>query len=387
MELVYGVLIAIFGIGTIMILRLVTTLFHEMGHAIPALLFTNKQVEVYIGSYGNIDDNSFFKFGRLEMYFKWDLLQWQIGMCRHMEKIESTIKNVLVILGGPIASLLISIPLIINLKSIYANELLFFLSIIFIASAIIDLVVNLIPFSSGMRMHDGGAAFSDGYLLLSIFSRSIKKEKFFEFENNYQDEEYELVIKKGKEYLQKDRNNRFVYNFMIQSFIKLNRSSEALDCFTQLKQIDKLDNEDYFQIGTLYNKIGEYDEALKFLNHSFHYNFSDPAVTNQMGYAHLELGNTHEALKLFSETISKSPQFVLAYINRARLLISMDEYEAAGFDLHNAKILEDKNPNLYFYLGLIKERQGHIKEAVAFYEQAKELGCERHGLDYKIETL
>ena len=387
MEILFGVLIAVFGIGSIVILRLVTTLFHEMGHAIPALLFTKKQVEVYIGSYGNIDNTSYFKFGRLEMYFKWNLLQWRIGMCRHLEKINGTLKHFIVILGGPIASLFISIPLILNLKSLQTNELLFFLSLVFIASAIIDLVVNLIPTSTAMSMHDGGAAYSDGYLLLTLFTRRLQKKEFFEFEKNFEDKKYELVIQQGKDYLYKNKKDRFVYDFMIQSFIKLNRNVEALEYYTHLKQIDKLDNEDYFQIGLLYNKTGKYDKALKFLNHSFHFNFSDPEVTNEMGYAHLELGNTNESLKLFSETISKSPGFAPAHINRARLLISLDEYEAADIDLHNASILNDKNPNLYFYKGLVKERRGHFKDAVEFYKRAKELGCDRHGLDYKIATL
>ncbi len=387
MEFVYGVLIAFVGIGMVILLRLLTTLFHELGHAIPALLFTKKSVEVYIGSYGNIEDTTYFKVGRFEMYFKWNLLKWQIGMCRHLGQIKSTWKHILVILGGPIASLLISIPLILNLRNIQANNILLFLSVVFIACAVIDLIVNLIPSSTAMSMHDGGTAYSDGYQLLSIVNRSKMPKTFFELENKFQKEQYKEVIGLAELHLEKEKKERFVYDFLIQSLIKTDENAKALSYYTLLKQHIKLETPDYFEIGKLYNKLGQHEEALKFLNHSFHYNFQDPGITNEMGKAHMELGNIQEAIKIFTETISKAPQYPLAYSNRARAFIHIDELDFAKDDLHIAKILDDKDPIMYFYYGLYFERRNDFEKAVEYYKEAKSLGCKQHGLDYKIETL
>ena len=54
MQLIFGILIALFGLALIIVIKLSTTFFHEMGHAIPALIFTKKPVSVYVGSYGDI---------------------------------------------------------------------------------------------------------------------------------------------------------------------------------------------------------------------------------------------------------------------------------------------------------------------------------------------
>ena len=53
MEVLLGVLIGIASLLGIMGSRLITTFIHETGHAMSALLLTNGNVEMYVGSYGN----------------------------------------------------------------------------------------------------------------------------------------------------------------------------------------------------------------------------------------------------------------------------------------------------------------------------------------------
>ena len=71
MGILTGILFALVAILVIILIKQSTTFFHEMGHAIPALIFTKKSVTVYIGSYGDISKTTQFKLGRLTIYFKW----------------------------------------------------------------------------------------------------------------------------------------------------------------------------------------------------------------------------------------------------------------------------------------------------------------------------
>ena len=106
-----GIITAILMIVGVLLTRSITTLVHEYGHALPALLFTEKEVKVYVGSYGNLDNALTVKLGRLTTYLKFNLLNWNIGMCQHEGEYSKT-KRAIIILGGPIASVLLSIPLL-----------------------------------------------------------------------------------------------------------------------------------------------------------------------------------------------------------------------------------------------------------------------------------
>ena len=66
MDYIYGILLGIIWISGIIFMRSITTFFHEMGHAIPALLFTQKEkVNVFVGTYGDISNSLQLNFGRL----------------------------------------------------------------------------------------------------------------------------------------------------------------------------------------------------------------------------------------------------------------------------------------------------------------------------------
>src|ERR1700733_4247692 len=54
---------------TLNISNFITILIHELGHAIPALLFTQKPVTIYAGTFGD-DTSQKFKFGRLTIFVR-----------------------------------------------------------------------------------------------------------------------------------------------------------------------------------------------------------------------------------------------------------------------------------------------------------------------------
>ena len=75
METLSGVLIAISFIFLVFFIRIFTTLIHELGHAIPSLIFTTQEVAIHVGSYGD-DKNSFeIDLGRLKAFFKIDIVE------------------------------------------------------------------------------------------------------------------------------------------------------------------------------------------------------------------------------------------------------------------------------------------------------------------------
>ena len=94
-------------IGVVLV-RYITTLIHELGHAIPSLMFTDKDVVIHIGSYGDSKKSLKMDFGRLKAFFKLDILRWNIGLCQHGH-VKEYLHNFIIIIGGPIFSLLVGI--------------------------------------------------------------------------------------------------------------------------------------------------------------------------------------------------------------------------------------------------------------------------------------
>ncbi len=387
MAIFTGILYALIGLLLIIVIKLSTTFFHEMGHAIPALLFTQKNVQVYVGSYGNISKTTNFELGRLKIYFKWNLLDWKMGMCRHEEVPKKTWQNVLIILGGPIASLIIALPILLNLRAIEPYPVPFLIAIVFIAAAFYDFVVNMIPTSSPIKMHDGSIAFCDGYALYNIAIRSSAPPEYFKLEEKFQAKKYDEVLTMGKEILEEKPKYRFVYEFMIESLKEKKDIDGALEMFLLLKHNLNLTDIDYFNIGKLYRLNGNYTEALKFFDHYRHKHFSDVELLNEIALAHLELGNNEKAIETLDASLHVDQKYLQTYITRSHALINLREYDYAKADLELVFKITDKNPDANFLFGLLHEKLNNNKQALHYYEQAQLLKCEMHGLDFRIASV
>ncbi|MGI4863136.1 MAG: hypothetical protein ACRYFZ_04385 [Janthinobacterium lividum] len=130
------------------------TLLHELGHAVPALLFTRADVTMYLGSYGDQTNSWRVKIGLLEVYMKRSLF-WRTGLCVHTGSNLSKAENCVIILGGVLVSVLVAAlgfyaALAGNLHG--AVKLFMFLLVLF---AVVSLVTNLVPSQRGGLPNDG----------------------------------------------------------------------------------------------------------------------------------------------------------------------------------------------------------------------------------------
>jgi tetratricopeptide (TPR) repeat protein len=387
MNVLLGIVVGIGAILLIILLRLSTTLFHELGHAIPALIFTKKGVEVYIGSYGDISNTRQVQIGRLKLFFKWKIFDWKIGMCRAEEGMDADWKNVIMILAGPIASLLIAIPLLINLMSLNPNSILFFISVMFIAAAGADFIINMIPFNSSIKMHDGTVAHSDGYALINIIRRKLLPDSYFELEHLYLNKDYDALLKNANAMLANGEQERFIYDFIINVNNDLKNNNAGLLAYKELEQNFKLNDQDYFNIGKLYRQNGNYSEALRYYNHFYYKNFGNIELLKELGITQIELGNNELAIKRLNTVIEEAPESYTAFLFRSRAYINLEKFELAKNDLETVKEVLPDEPLLYYHYGLLYKKLNRLKEALANFQQAEILNCDQHGLAYTIEEI
>src|SRR5579859_2563186 len=104
----YLPLIALMIIGPLLITRPFTVLFHELGHAIPAILLSKEKVTIYVGSYGDPAKSFRVNIGLLEVWFRYNPFKWRSGLTIPSAKGISLDKKIIYTLMGPVASFAIA---------------------------------------------------------------------------------------------------------------------------------------------------------------------------------------------------------------------------------------------------------------------------------------
>ena len=386
MQFILGILIVFISIALVMILRSFTTLIHELGHAFPALLFTRNAVKVYVGTYGDTKGSYRLSLGRLEVFFRINLLDWKIGMCEHKGSIMVW-QRVIIILGGPLASVLLSIPLFFAVLQGGLHQVLAGLLMIFIMAALIDFFVNIIPVNHPIPMHDGAVSYNDGYQLYILFWRLFRSEEYLMIEEDLQEGKYEEVIKKVKEQIAGGRKEKEIYDLLIAAYIATDQYETVLKTYAEVKKHFKLTDQDDLRIAQTYMQLNQYEEALNYYERYYQKHFQDAGLLTEIGYAKIQLGRYEEARKNLDAAIYHAPNLIKAYLNRTLVNIRTESYKAAAHDL---SIIEQKvknHPETFYYHGLLHDEQGNYKEALDYYKQAKAMNVNQHSLDFRMETL
>lgn len=387
MEYLQGILLGIAWIGGIILMRSITTLFHELGHALPALVFTKKEkVNVFVGTYGDLTNSMQLHFGRLALYLKLNVFNWRIGLCTH-GGIKGLIPQIIVILGGPLASLLItSFAFYIIVTKEYSEMWVVFI-VFFLISALIDFLVNVDPSHTPIKLYDNSVTYSDGYQLRNVFKRRGLPEAFFKAEKLFYEKEYDAALAITSDILEVETSKKPVYDLAVNTYIAKKDYSSALKIYEAFKAIHPYTYMDFYQIGWLNFKLNRWDTALSYFDHCNYQKHTDGLVLCHRGYIHLQRGNMQRAQQDILAAKSYSPDNALAWNNSGLLKIKQGDLAGANDDLRKALFLAPKSPDIYYHLGLFYEEKRNFQEALAHYRLAKDLGLEFHGIDLKIAEI
>lgn len=358
MGIFLGIFIAIISILTVLVLRSLTTFFHEMGHAIPALIFSKDYVHVYVGTYGNISNCSHFKFGRLEIFFRLNLLDWKIGMCEHVPTKEMW-KTALIILGGPIASLIISLPLIWILANYEVTEVLFLIMSMFVLAASFDFLVNMTPWNTPIYMHNGHVSFCDGYMLLAFWARAFSPKEYRALEELFLEKKYRLVQDKAEELISAGNTYRRIYDLGIQASMVLQKSAEALWFYEKLNEKHKLQSVDFMNIAKLYLEQKREEDALQCLNQCIHLQHNFIEALLERGIIRAKRKDYQSALNDFNMAIFHGPENGHFYVHRASAKIQTKDFEGALKDLNAAQNLGEESKHLRLVWDDLKWARGN----------------------------
>ena len=161
---------------TLVVVRVLTTIVHELGHAFFGLIFLKGDFEIYIGSYGDPDKGSHFKIGRIMFHFIYDPFSIATGVfCYNQQKI-SYFKDFLITLGGPLASLLITVLYMYLAVFSPLPEVIKISFYIFAGSSAMDFWYNIKPDTTPIVLHNKKTVYNDGYMLRYRWNQLQNKE-------------------------------------------------------------------------------------------------------------------------------------------------------------------------------------------------------------------
>jgi hypothetical protein len=379
-----GILIILLFLGVALISRSVTTLVHELGHAIPSLLFTKEEVIVCVGSYGDVSNSLKICLGRLRIFLKFNFLAWNLGLCSH-QGTSGFWKTLILIIGGPVASLVLALSLVFLIFTNNYSDVTIVVLTFFILSSIWDFAVNIYPISTPFYLFNGSEIYNDGYLFLSLIKHRNYPEGYYsamEFSINH---EYEKAVTAFKKLLDEGFDTREVNDQIISNLMKKGAFEEALNHFGSYKLPKKLKHRDYFTLGSIYFHLKKYEDAIKCLNKAIHKDFQNVQYLNKRGLCFTEIRAHKNAFRDFNAAIYYNPNYLLAYLGRGYSKLLLNDLEGAHADIREVIEFDDEIPESYVYLGFYYNKKGEYQLANENFEKAKAMNADYHGLDFMIE--
>lgn len=380
MEFFLGILIGIGFIALAILSRSITTFFHELGHAIPALIFTSEEVYLVVGSYGDLDKSFYVKLGRLTIVFKFNFMVWYQGVCMHMPT-RGFAQNFLITIGGPLMSLLLALGLFLWIFQGGQSVGVVVITGIFIISAFIDFCFNIFPNNQAITMYDGTVTFNDGYTLLQLIRSHGQSSAFKEAMEQLRRKNVNGAVVTLESYLQK-QPTRYGAEQLVQILFDHNKIDEGINAFEQFIKPLKRKQRDFLLLANLYKEQKNNSAALDCINQYLYKQFNDAHGRNLRGEIYMELNDWDKAFDDFRTVLMMDSASWMAANNLGYILTKRGELTAAKEYMESSLPYLDNSARAQFQAGVYFKDTGQNDLARVCLLKAKEMGFEHHGMEH-----
>ena len=365
------------------IARFITVLLHELGHAIPALIFTKEKVIVFLGSYGVTETSKHSQMGkRLSFYFKLNPFAWRSGMIIHSPENVSVRKNLIILFMGTCFPIFIAIVTLCVVFALDMNGFLKLFTLIFLLSALFDLR-NLYSNAEPILLVNGLHTHNDGYQI----RKSLTYRKNFKIiapaYKLYESELYAEAIK-----LFRKLNPVFIDNevfvIILTAYLHCKDFNGGKEFYQMMLKVDNRPSADsniFFNIALIESFSGNHQLAMDFYSKSIELDGKNTNSVSNRGYTHSLLGQYNEAINDFNTVIEIEPESSYAFANIGYAKIKLGLREEGLADINKAISLENPNSYAYRNLGLYCFDQGSYQEAATNFQLAYNLDPNTHMIE------
>ncbi len=359
-------------VAVLFLVRPFTVVLHELGHGIAALLLSSEKTTLYIGSYGDPAKSHHLNFGRLEIFFKYDILMWDVGMCLPHHFVSFN-KFILIVLAGPMVSLLFGISLVYSTIAFEIPGVLKLIFFVCASSAIIDFFNNIIPKSKSIELFDGTLTNNDGQTLLNLLRHKSFSKEYSEAFSLLANKDYKAAAEKFKAMLDGGMQIDYVHRVAIWTSLQLKDYPMAKELDKQFREKYELGANDYVTSGLIKSRMKAYEEGLCDYNKSLEITPSNVYALNNRGYTCNVLGRYNDAIVDFDKVLELDPTFAHSLNNRGFSKIKLGKLEEGYSDIIASLRLDNQNAYAFRNFGIYHFEKSEFQSALENFEKAAQL--------------
>ncbi|RYZ66320.1 MAG: tetratricopeptide repeat protein [Proteobacteria bacterium] len=147
----------------------------------------------------------------------------------------------------------------------------------------------------------------------------------------------------------------------------------ALDAYTSFVERNPTDPTGYFDLYSLYMKLGNYERAQFELERIQSYYPKYPNLHLYKGIMYSTMGNYRAAVPEFEVEIKQNEQHLQAYLGLGKAQLEMRDFESAAKNLQMAMRLNPKSSEAKFYSAMTNQRLKNFVGAIALFKTALDL--------------
>jgi tetratricopeptide (TPR) repeat protein len=333
------VFVLVFVFAQTFVLLFFGVLTHEIGHAIPMYLFSKKNVNIFIGSRGDIEGSLKVSLGKITFYFSKTQWFFPIGMCSGQSKDFSPLQHIIVFAMGPLFTFILAIVASLFVFVCDMHKSLEISAFLFLVLATIMLIYNLNPKKRIAEMRQ-----TDGYWIKQ-YSKLLFKDK-----------DYQKKYSRLASLTDTDGEVNFLDHYetyVAEGF----KSTEMLENAAIIAF-----NRGYYKKAA--NYLSQLENAKQFTVQDY----------NLRAYAEFNLGNNDTAKHYCAKALNINPNYVSALFLELEWIFEEGRTTEADNLLKRVSNVKNKGVNEYYFEGRIYLHRGEIKKAIEAFENVENKG-------------
>lgn len=365
------------------LMRPVTTVLHELGHAIPALLFTAGSVSMVIGVPKRLPEQPLLRIARLKLWITKDPLKWLGGYCSH-EAAPQRWQRAVILVGGVAFSLAIATTVAYWAFKVDLHGFIRTILLLLAISTIVDLFINLIPSRYPIRMPDGRITFNDGAQFRWLFSKDPLMAQWKLAVEHSSAQRYETAWAMYKHFLGLGWKDPAVFENGLTALVVLRRNDEALALYEQWC-LEHTPTANGLALGGLVlSRTKRYEAALVEFDKALELDPDRSMPVNNKGYTLNKIGRYQEAIACFNRVLALGTERAYPLNNRGLARIKLGDRSGGLADIEEGLRIDPANAYGYRNLGIHHLDEGRADEALKLLLKAKTLNPETDMVDELI---
>jgi Tfp pilus assembly protein PilF len=353
------------------------TVLHELGHAFAYLILTKPdKIDIYVGSYGSKENNITFKSGKLHFFIKKSFpFVKGIGLCQGSKQDPSYINKIIILLAGPVFTVIAAcIPFII-IFSTGANLLVLIGCYIFLGFSVLSLIGNLIP--RNINLKKGDYLYNDGKQILFVLNIRKAYSIYIDAMELCEKKELEQSIDNLKQVLAKSRRaSENILTLLIHLSLEVQDYDSADIYLKELENKFKLSTNDLLMKASFFSLTKQNNNAITTYNEVLKKDKNNIIALNNIGAELLEKEEYFVARHAFEKAIKLDPGFYAPIVNLGHLEILEGNLETGKKLVDQCLSVNENISDAYKALGVYYLKIKNTELATINFTKAKELDSE-----------